>query len=118
MYEIYMLWFSLLVFVNFGKHEDFSWFCSLLCCNNCLFVRFSSTSLVHRSLKRYSGNRKAALIADRNHENDQTFGKTRDDKRARRRELYRLMPPDKKEAILARRRANRAELKRRRLTAY
>nr|XP_018623219.1 uncharacterized protein LOC108943529 [Nicotiana tomentosiformis] len=55
-------------------------------------------------------------MADRNHENDQTFGKTRDDKRARRRKLYRVMPPNKKEALLARRHTNIAELKRRRLT--
>lgn len=55
-------------------------------------------------------------MANRNHENDQIFGKSHADKRARRRELYRLMPPDKKEALLARRRANRAELKRRRST--
>ncbi|WMV19177.1 hypothetical protein MTR67_012562 [Solanum verrucosum] len=52
------------------------------------------------------------MSSSRNHKNAHSFEKSNSEKNARRRELYRLMPSEKKEAILARRQEKRVELKR------
>lgn len=46
-----------------------------------------------------------------NHKNVLSFQKLNADKNARRRELYRLMSSDKKEILLALRRAKRAQMR-------
>ncbi|KAG5578495.1 hypothetical protein H5410_058629 [Solanum commersonii] len=51
-----------------------------------------------------------------NHKNMHGFQKSNTDRNSRRRELYKLMPPEKKEILLARRRAKRAEMKKHNLS--
>ncbi|KAG5578233.1 hypothetical protein H5410_058367, partial [Solanum commersonii] len=51
-----------------------------------------------------------------NHKNVHAFQKSNTDRNARRRELYKLMPPEKKEILLARRRAKSAEMRKHNLS--
>ncbi|WMV49160.1 hypothetical protein MTR67_042545 [Solanum verrucosum] len=51
------------------------------------------------------------MSSNRNHKNVHAFQKSNADRNARRRELYRLMPPEEKEILLARRQAKRAEMR-------
>ncbi|WMV36737.1 hypothetical protein MTR67_030122 [Solanum verrucosum] len=56
------------------------------------------------------------MLSNINHKNVHAFQKSNADRNARRRELYRLMPPEKKEILLARRRAKRAEMRKHNLS--
>ncbi|KAG5579242.1 hypothetical protein H5410_049869 [Solanum commersonii] len=56
------------------------------------------------------------MLSNINHKNVHAFQKSNADRNARRRELYRLMPSEKKEILLARRRAKRAEMRKHNLS--
>ncbi|XP_049361968.1 uncharacterized protein LOC125826651 [Solanum verrucosum] len=58
----------------------------------------------------------STIISNRKHKNMHVFLKSNTDTNARRRELYKLMPPEEKEILLARRRAKRAEIRKHNLS--
>ncbi|WMV20007.1 hypothetical protein MTR67_013392, partial [Solanum verrucosum] len=58
----------------------------------------------------------STIISNINHKNVHVFQKSNADRNARRRELYKLMPPEEKKILLARRRAKRAEIRKHNLS--
>ncbi|WMV14522.1 hypothetical protein MTR67_007907 [Solanum verrucosum] len=58
----------------------------------------------------------STIVSNRKHKNVHAFQKSNADRNARRRELYRLMPSEEKEILLAHRRAKRAEMRKHNLS--